>query len=160
MKTDTPAGGAIPESASIPEPTPVAASDTKSIDKEREDHLTKSVAKRTRATGKADHRKRGSRKGSAQDFQLLLMAHLNRHKTYPATAKKAKLQGTVELQFSIDQSGQVLAASIRTSSGHTQLDAAALEMLRLAEPLPSFPDEFDREVLTLAIPVEYSLITK
>lgn len=88
-----------------------------------------------------------------------LMRQLNRHKTYPAELKKTKTEGRVVLQFSLDRSGRLTAASVKQSSGHPELDRAALEMLARANPLPAIPDFMARDELALAIPVEYSLIT-
>lgn len=88
-----------------------------------------------------------------------LMRQLKRHKTYPAALKKAKTEGTVELQFTIDRSGRLVASAVKRSSGHPELDRAALEMLANASPLPPIPAFLDRSALSLSIPVEYSLIT-
>lgn len=88
-----------------------------------------------------------------------IMRQLNRHKTYPRELKKAKVEGTVVLEFTIDAAGRLLASAVKQGSGHPELDRAAMEMLARANPLPSIPGFMDRDELALAIPVEYSLIT-
>ncbi|WP_148312720.1 energy transducer TonB [Marinobacter similis] len=88
------------------------------------------------------------------------MAWLHQHKDYPPELKKEKVQGVVVIKFSINQRGEVISASIKTGSGHASLDQAALDMLERANPVPPIPEAMARERLTLAIPVEYSLITR
>lgn len=92
-------------------------------------------------------------------YVAAIMRQLNRHKTYPRELKKAKVEGTVVIEFTIDAAGRLLASAVKQGSGHPELDRAAMEMLARANPLPAIPGFMDRDELALAIPVEYSLIT-
>lgn len=106
---------------------------------------------------------RGSGRGdpaAARDYFRDLMAWLARHKAYPVAAKKAKHQGVVTLEFAIERSGRVLSARIKKGSGYPALDQAALDMVERANPVPAIPDKLARDHLRLAIPIEFSLITK
>ena len=55
--------------------------------------------------------------------------------------------------------GRLLASGVKQTSGHAELDRAAMDMLARANPLPAIPEFMNRDELALAIPVEYSLIT-
>ncbi len=92
-------------------------------------------------------------------YLAAIMRQLNRYKTYPRALKKARVEGTVVLEFTIDRDGRLLASAVKQGSGSTELDLAAMEMLARANPLPAIPDFMQRDELALAIPVEYSLIT-
>lgn len=87
-----------------------------------------------------------------------LLQQLNRFKVYPPALRKAKVEGRVVLQFTIDAQGRVTASSVKRSSGHDALDAAASRMLTRASPLPAIPGSMGKSKLTLAVPIEYSLL--
>jgi protein TonB len=93
------------------------------------------------------------------DYFALLSAHLNRKKSYPSEAKKARQQGVVAVRFTVDRSGAVSNASIKRSSGHDILDIATLDLLRRISPLPAFPASMKQATATIVIPIEYSLRT-
>lgn len=111
------------------------------------------------ASGSSTSTKAGGKKGNAKNYFSQLMSWMNRYKDYPSELKKKKIQGVVVLKFTIDGDGNVLRSEIKKSSGNSALDAAALDMLEKANPLPAIPKEMNRQKLTLSIPVEYSLIT-
>ena len=110
-------------------------------------------------TGRGRERSAGGKPGGARTYFSELKAALNRHKTYPPELKKRKTQGTVMVAFAIDTAGDLLRAQVTKSSGHPELDAAALAMLHSASPLPPLPPELKRSELSVELPVEYSLIT-
>lgn len=93
------------------------------------------------------------------DYFLLISAHLNRRKTYPTDAKKARQEGVVTVRFSVDRNGNVSNVSIRKSSGHDILDAATLQLLQRVAPLPRMPAAMQRETVTVSLPIDYSLKT-
>jgi protein TonB len=87
-----------------------------------------------------------------------LMAWLLKYRVYPDAAKKDKAQGVVQVRFTIDRGGRVLASSVQKSGGHAALDAAALDVLSRASPVPPMPDSMRMSKLTITLPIEYSLI--
>ncbi|GAM06650.1 TonB family protein [Novosphingobium sp. MBES04] len=99
-----------------------------------------------------------ARKAQA-DYFAMIAAHLQRKKSYPTEAKKARQQGTVTVRFTVARDGSVSAVSIKTSSGHDLLDGATLDLLRRVAPLPRMPSSMERDSVTLALPIDYSLRT-
>ena len=98
-------------------------------------------------------------KREQSDYVRTLMAWLMRHRTYPDAAKKDKAQGIVKVRFSIDRAGNVLSATAVSSSGSAVLDQAAVNVLRLASPVPPMPDSMRMSKLSITLPIEYSLTT-
>lgn len=93
------------------------------------------------------------------DYFSLVSAHLNRRKTYPAEAKKARQHGVVTVRFTVDRNGAVSGAAIKKSSGHDLLDQATLDLLQRVAPLPRMPSSMQRDRVTLSLPIDYSLRT-
>jgi periplasmic protein TonB len=91
------------------------------------------------------------------DYLALIMAWLERHKTYPAAARSRREQGTVLVAFAIDRGGHLLSFGVRRSSGSTELDAAAEDMIRRADPLPAVPVSYSGRELDLVLPVTFAL---
>jgi protein TonB len=58
---------------------------------------------------------------------------------YPASSQFGRLSGSPVIEVSVDRAGRLVGARVRRSSGHPTLDAAALDILRLATPFEPFP---------------------
>lgn len=93
------------------------------------------------------------------DYFSLISAHLNRRKTYPTDAKKARQEGVVTVRFTVDRNGNVSNVSVRRSSGHDILDAATLQLMQRVAPLPRMPAAMQRDTVTVSLPIDYSLKT-
>lgn len=78
-------------------------------------------------------------KGDSNRWKSRVVAHLERRKRYPASARARGEEGTVLVAFRIDGGGRVLSASLARSSGHRALDEAALAMVERASPVPAPP---------------------
>jgi periplasmic protein TonB len=93
----------------------------------------------------------------AMSWSKALMNHLGRHRRYPAAARQAGHEGAVQVRFTIDRRGQVLAARVIKASRSTHLDAEAIAMLKRASPLPEPPDDVAGEMVELVIPIQFTI---
>jgi periplasmic protein TonB len=73
------------------------------------------------------------------EFRETLLRHIARYQKYPSAAERLKLRGTVRTVFSVGRNGRLLGVWVKTSSGETILDQAAIETIRRAQPLPAIP---------------------
>lgn len=85
-----------------------------------------------------------------------LVAHLDRHKRFPTGRRGSEGRYEVTLRFEIEPSGKLRAASVLKSSGDAAFDAAALQMMTRADPLPVPPkDLIAREGGRFDVPVVF-----
>ena len=99
----------------------------------------------------------GGHPGSSKNYFTLLQAWLEKNKQYPLQARRRRLEGTAMLTFTIDRRGRVLAARITRSAGEALLDEEVMKMIRRADPVPPFPDDFAQTEIKLVVPVQFQL---
>lgn len=58
---------------------------------------------------------------------------------YPSAAARSGLGGSLQLEFAIANSGQLLQVNLLDSSGHTILDESAMKAIKTAAPFFPFP---------------------
>lgn len=107
--------------------------------------------------GTSDGRAGGGNPGARRDYLAKLQAHLQRAKEYPRRARQRRIEGTVKVHFTVHADGRISDARIVERSGTRLLDRAALEMLRRADPAPTFPSDLEREQMSLTVPVAFRL---
>ncbi len=76
--------------------------------------------------------------------------------SYPATARRRGLAGTVQLEIDLLPSGTVASVIVRSSSSHAVLDEAALETVRRLSPDP-FPPGLQSRPLRIRLPIVFEL---
>jgi periplasmic protein TonB len=74
---------------------------------------------------------------------------------YPSVAQRRGLSGNPVIEVAIQRDGKLKSARVQRSSGHPEIDAAALDILRLASPFDPFPPELAREYLTMRFAYEW-----
>ncbi|QUS38446.1 TonB family protein [Tardiphaga alba] len=92
--------------------------------------------------------------GTASRFQRVLLTHIERYQSYPATARRDGHEDTVFVVFAMRRDGTVARVEIKSSSGQPILDQAAIETIRRAQPLPKIPADMP-DILTVSVPVTF-----
>jgi protein TonB len=88
-------------------------------------------------------------------WQKELIAHLDRHKRYPA--ERVQKSAEILVSFALDRMGHVLSTSIVKGSGDAAFDEAALAMVRRSDPVPQPPPLVADEGLTFTLPVIFKV---
>ena len=124
---------------------------------------TESVAAETTATPSSEAIPEGPRSvapaiGSGETARRLratwqkeLVAHLDKHKRYPAS--RSQKSAEILVSFALDRMGHVLSASIVKGSGDAAFDEAALAMLKRSDPVPPPPPLVADDGLNFTLPV-------
>jgi TonB family protein len=84
-------------------------------------------------------------------WQKELIAHLDKHKRYPA--ERAQKSAEIVVGFALDRMGHVLSTSIIKGSGDAAFDEAAIAMIRRSDPVPQPPPLVADEGLNFTLPV-------
>lgn len=77
---------------------------------------------------------------------------------FPDVARRRKLSGTPVIEVTIGADGKLLQAVIRRSSGHAEIDEAALRILKLAAPYDPFPGELGARHDQIRIAYEWQFL--
>ena len=77
---------------------------------------------------------------------------------FPNEARRQHLSGNPLVLVVLASNGGLVRADIRRSSGHAELDQAALDILRLATPFESFPAELSRRYDVLRFSYEWEFV--
>ena len=88
-------------------------------------------------------------------WQKELLAHLDKHKRYPAERSQKSAQ--ILVSFALDRMGHVLSTSIVKGSGDAAFDDAALAMVRKSDPVPPPPAAVADEGLNFTLPVIFRI---
>jgi protein TonB len=132
-----------------PKPEPVKPKPPKPV-VQKPKKPTDTPAPRTTAPPQASQAARANYSG-------ILAAHIQRYKQYPSSAKAAGEQGVATVAFSVTRGGQATGVRLVGSSGHSELDSAALSAIRSAQPLPVPPADMPASALSFSVPFRYSI---
>ena len=128
---------------------------------------TESVAAEATATPRSEAIQQGPRsvapaQGTGESAQRMratwqkeLIAHLDKHKRYPAS--RSQKSAEIVIGFALDRMGHVLSTSIVKGSGDAAFDEAALAMVRKSDPVPQPPPVVADEGLSFTLPVIFRI---
>jgi protein TonB len=77
---------------------------------------------------------------------------------FPDVARRRKLSGTPVIEVTIGADGKLLNAAVRRTSGHAEIDEAALRILKLAAPYDRFPGELTAKHDEIRISYEWQFL--
>jgi len=90
-------------------------------------------------------------------FHEMIKQHIERHRVYPPSAKKRRMEGTVCLGFTLTVSGRIQEIRLIRSSGFETLDRAAVQTLQASAPFPSFGEFCAQPLISMSIEILYKL---
>jgi protein TonB len=77
---------------------------------------------------------------------------------FPDVARRRKLSGTPVIEVTIGADGRLLQTVIRRSSGHAEIDEAAMRILKLAAPYDPFPTDLGTKHDQIRIAYEWQFL--
>ena len=144
VKEEQPVTPIVP---AVPAESSIAVEATAVPSSELANESTRSITPE-QGTGESPQRVRAT-------WQKELIAHLDRHKRYPATSSVRGVQ--VVVNFVIDEAGHVISSSIVRRSGDTMFDDAALGMIQRSDPVPKPPAVVVQQGLSFTLPVIFRI---
>lgn len=90
------------------------------------------------------------------NYEQTVSLWIKKFQFYPDEAREMGLKGSPVVRIRIDRRGNIRSNLIETSSGYEELDRAALDMVRRANPVPAVPDDYPLgEAFDFLIPVTF-----
>jgi protein TonB len=77
---------------------------------------------------------------------------------FPDVARRQKLSGTPVIEVTIGSDGKLLQTVVRRSSGHVEIDEAAMRILKLAAPFDPFPSDLTAKHDEIRIAYEWQFL--
>ena len=77
---------------------------------------------------------------------------------FPDAVRRRKLSGTPVIEVTIRADGRLAQTTVRHSSGHVELDEAAIRILKMAAPFDPFPPELNAKHDEIRIAYEWQFL--
>lgn len=94
--------------------------------------------------------------GAYAGYISLLRRRVQQALTYPSTARRRGISGTVHLDITVEPSGRIADVQVVRSSSHEVLDEAALDAVRALRQVP-FPPNLRPRPVRVRLPVVFEL---
>ncbi|WP_047678986.1 MULTISPECIES: energy transducer TonB [Xenorhabdus] len=95
----------------------------------------------------------GQGHSESDNYRTKLRQEIERHKRYPRKARRMRQEGTVTVNFTLQNDGSITAARVVQSSGYSAMDNEALKALSLAKSIGPKPANLAADI-TLKISFE------
>ena len=82
---------------------------------------------------------------------------VERHKGYPAAARARHETGVVELAFTLDRQGMVVASRVVRTSGFASLDQETIATVQRAQPFPAPPPNMPGDTFDFTVPIRFNI---
>ncbi len=91
-------------------------------------------------------------------YEQTISLWIQKFKIYPDSARNQEMQGNTIVRIRIDRRGNIRYSALEASTGYDELDRAAIDMVRRANPVPAVPDSYpDGEMFEFLIPVKFQI---
>jgi periplasmic protein TonB len=91
-------------------------------------------------------------------YEQAISLWIEKFKVYPADARMQGLQGSTVIRIRIDRRGTIRYSALEGSTGYIELDRAALDMVRRANPVPAVPNDYPAgDMFEFLIPVNFHI---
>lgn len=77
---------------------------------------------------------------------------------FPSIVRRDRFSGTPVIEVTIGADGKLLQTTVRRSSGHVEIDEAAMRILKLASPYDPFPGELAAKHDEIRIAYEWQFL--
>ncbi len=135
----------------------LSAGDKAEIEQDTRGNGTVGLSGSSANTGDAESNTSGGNPGVKIDYMTQLAAILSRHKRYPRRAQSRRQQGIGELQFIVDERGNIVTYTLHRSSGYSLLDKEIMALLERVGQFPPIPDDMGVAQVEVIVPVSFSL---
>ncbi len=92
-----------------------------------------------------------------QKYLMNMKTRIELYWEFPVLAVRNGWQGNLRINFTINEDGTLGEIKIANSSGYPVLDDSARTALKLAAPLPPFPENFDIKQIKINAHFEYKI---
>jgi protein TonB len=91
------------------------------------------------------------------NYHARLTALIEAQKSYPEVARRLRHQGIVQISFVLAPDGALVELAVADSSGHAELDEAALNAVHAVPRFPAFPAELGASERRFAVSLNFVL---
>lgn len=91
-------------------------------------------------------------------YEQTISLWIQKFKLYPELAKAEGMEGDAVVRIRIDRRGNIRYSILEVDTGYEELDRAALDMVRRANPVPAVPDSYpEGDMFEFLIPVKFQM---